>query len=256
MEKEPVTYDLTGRKAVVTGASEGIGKAIACALAANGAEVILCSRRAEALQSVMADITSSGGQAQIFALDVTNLDSLRRLKEFVADRFGRLDILVNNAAYTVTKPAVEVTEAEWDAMVNTSLKGLFFCSQILSALMRPQQYGKVINISSTLSRRTGRNRAVYAAIKAATSHLTSALASEWGPEGIRVNAIAPAAVMTPTRESVLTGQTLSHILQHIPLGRLATPEDIANAAVFLSSSASDFITGDTLLVDGGYVSYD
>lgn len=249
-------FELSGKKAIVTGASEGIGLAIAKALASQGAEVLLCSRRPALLEQAADEIRSSGGQAHIFALDVSDLTSIQALRSHTEKLFGKLDILVNNAAFTVTKPAVQISEAEWDQMVNVSLKGTFFCSQILLPLMQTGQYGKIINISSTLSCRTGKNRVVYAAIKAAISHMTQALAAEWAPLGIRVNAIAPAAVQTPTRQAVLTGSTLDRILSHIPLGRLAEPEDIAAAAVFLSSSASDFITGDTLFVDGGYVSYD
>jgi len=246
-------FSLAGRVAAVTGASEGIGEGLARGLAGAGAEVVLCARREDKLKAVKTDIENAGGKAELFVLDVAQLKQIEGLKEFLLRKYGRVDILVNNAAYTVTKPAWEVTEEEWNRMVDISFKGLFFCCQIVGSLMRQRKYGKIINLSSTFSRSIIKGRAVYGGIKAGVSHLTEALAFEWASEGIRVNALAPTAVLTPSRQDHIKGEVLQRILSRIPLGRLATPEDLVGAAIYLSSPASDFVTGQTLFVDGGWV---
>jgi 2-deoxy-D-gluconate 3-dehydrogenase len=246
-------FDLTGRIAVVTGASEGIGRELAIGLAGGGADVIACSRREEKIREVKNEIEKMGRRSEFFVTDVSKVRSIEELKDFIVKKFGKVDILVNNAAFTVTKPAWDVTEEEWDAMLDTSLKGVFFCSKIIGSIMRSQKYGKVINLSSTFSRSTFVGRAVYCAIKAGVSRLTEVLATEWAPDGVRVNAIAPTAVLTPSRAAILKGDNLKRILSRIPLGRLTTPEDLVSAAIYLSSPASDFVTGQTLFVDGGWV---
>ena len=246
-------FSLVDRVAIVTGASEGIGEAIALGLAEAGATVVICSRREEKLKHVKTEIEQKGGKADLFVLDVSKLGDIERLREFALKRFGKIDILVNNAAFTVTKPAWEVTEDEWDLMVDVGFKGLFFCCQIIGASMRQRGYGKIINLSSTFSRSIIKGRSIYGGIKAGVSHLTEALAFEWGAEGIRVNALAPTAVLTPSRRDLLKGEVLERILSRIPLGRLATPEDLLGAIIYLSSPASDFVTGHTLFVDGGWI---
>jgi len=238
---------------VVTGASEGIGRELAIGLARAGADIIVCSRREKKLLEVKKEIEDLGRKAEAFLLDVCNLGDIEKLRDFVRERFKKVDILINNAAFTVTKPAWEVTEREWDLMVNTSFKGVFFSCQMIGSIMRERNYGKIINLSSTFSRSFIPGRSVYAAIKAGISHLTEALATEWAPHGIRVNAIAPTAVRTPSREEILKGEVLKAVLSRIPLGRLATPDDLIGAAIYLSSSASDFVTGHTLFVDGGWI---
>ncbi|MDF1594420.1 MAG: glucose 1-dehydrogenase [Desulfobacterales bacterium] len=246
-------FKLTGKVAVVTGASEGIGSGLAIGLAEAGADIIVCSRREEKLKEVKAEIEKTGRKAEVFVLDICRLSDIEDLKKFILDRFGKVDILVNNAGFTVTKPAWDTTEDEWNGMIDTGFKGLFFCCQIVGSLMKEHGYGKIINLSSTFSRSIIPGRSVYAAVKAGVSHLTEALALEWASSGIRVNALAPTAVMTPSREHLLQGEVLKKILSRIPLGRLATPDDLVNAAIYLASPASDFVTGHTLLVDGGWV---
>jgi len=246
-------FSLDGKVAVITGASEGIGEALALGLAEVGAEIILCSRREAKLKEVQAQMNKTGLRAEIFVLDVCKLGDIQRLKDFILERFGKVDILVNNAGFTVTKPAWEVTEEEWNLMVDTGFKGLFFCCQVIGSIMRQHGYGKILNLSSTFSRSIIRGRSVYGGIKAGVSHLTEALALEWASDGIRVNALAPTAVLTPSRKETLKGEVLQRILSRIPLGRLATPEDLVNATIYLSSPASDFVTGQTLFVDGGWI---
>jgi len=239
--------------AIVTGASEGIGRAIATGLAEAGADLIICSRREEKLREVKTEIEKLGRRAEVYVLDICRLSDIRKLKDFILERFGKVDILVNNAGFTVTKPAWEVTEDEWNLMIDTGFKGLFFCCQIIGSIMQKHGYGKIINLSSTFSRSIIKGRAVYGGIKAGVSHLTEALALEWASDGIRVNALAPTAVLTPSRRDTLKGEVLQRIVSRIPLGRVATPEDLIGAAIYLSSAASDFVTGHTLFVDGGWV---
>jgi len=246
-------FSLSDKVAVVTGASEGIGEALARGMAEAGADVLICSRREAKLKQVQVQIEQKGRRAEVFVLDVCRLDQIQRLRDFARERFGKVDILVNNAAFTVTKPAWEVTEEEWDVMVDTGFKGLFFCCQVIGSIMRQRGYGKIINLSSTFSRSIIKGRSVYGGIKAGVSHLTEALALEWASDGIRVNALAPTAVLTPSRKETLKGEVLQRILSRIPLGRLATPEDLVSAAGYVSSPASDFVTGHTLFVDGGWV---
>lgn len=246
-------FDLTDKIAVVTGASEGIGRSLALSFAEAGAKVIACSRREQKLREVKAEIENEGQRAEIFVLDVTKISSIESLKDFILKHFGKVDVLVNNAAYKVSKSAWNVTESEWDLMLDTSLKGVFFCCQIIGSIMRNKNYGKIINLSSTFSRSSFPDQSVYATLKAGVSRLTEVLAVEWAAHGIRVNALAPTAVRTPSREESLRGKNLRMVLSRIPLGRLATSEDIAGAAIFLASAASDFVTGQTLFVDGGWV---
>jgi NAD(P)-dependent dehydrogenase (short-subunit alcohol dehydrogenase family) len=241
---------LDGRIAFVTGASEGIGRGLAIGLARAGAEVFLGSRRTHLLEEVRSEIVSLGGRAETVELDVTDLESIRAARRQVADR--GLDILVNNAAVSVNRDAWEISEDDWEAVMNTGPKGVFFCSQLFGSLMRQRGYGKIINLSSTLSRGVVPGASVYATSKAAISHLTRALATEWAAFGIRVNALAPASTMTPSRLSGMTPEREANLMARIPLGRLGTIDDLVPAAVFLAGADSDFVTGQTLYVDGGW----
>ena len=226
---------------------------MAVGLAEAGADIIICSRRAEKLLAVKEIVEKIGRKAEIYAIDIQNVSEIEGLKTFVKAKMGKVDILINNAGYAVTKPAWDVSEDDWDTMVDTGFKGLFFCCQAVGSLMREQGYGKIINLSSTFSKSIVPGRSVYAGIKAGIDHLTEALAMEWAPHGIRVNALAPTAVNTPSRQATLQGPILEKVLARIPLGRLATSEDLLGAVIYLSSEASDFVTGQTLFVDGGWV---
>ena len=246
-------FRLNDKVALITGASEGIGRDLAIGLAKAGADVIVCSRREEKLKEVKDEIENLGRRAEIFVLDVCRVNEIEALKAFIVDGFGKVDILVNNAGCAVTKMANETTEKDWDDMFDVGLKGVFFCSKMIASIMSENQYGKIINLGSTFSHSTIPGRSVYAALKAGLCHLTESLAVEWASNGIRVNVIAPAAVKTPSREGLLQGSVLEMVLNRIPLGRLATPDDLICAAIYLASPASDFITGQTLFVDGGWV---
>ena len=236
---DPLTrFRLNGRVAAVTGASEGIGRELALGLARAGADIVLCSRRAEKLEAAKVEIEQLGRRAEVCALDVCKLSDLHRLKSLILDRFGKVVFKSTDGG------------SGW---VDTGFKGLFFCCQIVGSIMRDRQYGKIINLSSTFSRSIIKGRSVYGGIKAGVSHMPEALALEWAGHGIRVNALAPTAMLTPSRDDLLKGEFLEMILGRIPLGRLAASEDLTDAAVYLSSPASDFVTGHTLFVDGGWV---
>jgi len=246
-------FRLTNKVAVITGASEGIGRDIAIGLAEAGAEIIICGRRQKKLLEVKEIAEKNGCKVEMCVIDIQKVSDIQKLKEFIEAKTGKVDILINNAGYAVTKPAWDVSENDWDTMVDTGFKGLFFCCQAVGSIMRRRGYGKIINLSSTFSKSIVPGRSVYGGIKAGINHLTEALAMEWAPHGIRVNALAPTAVNTPSRQATLQGPMLEKILSRIPMGRLATPEDLIGAVIYLSSEASDFVTGQTLFVDGGWV---
>lgn len=166
-------FDLTGRVAVITGASEGIGRGLSIGYAAAGADLIICSRREELLKNVKAEVEEMGSRAEIFVLDVTQVSAIRELKQFCLDRFGKVDVLVNNAGFAVSKPAWDITEADYDQMLDVGLKGVFFCSQIIGSLMCERGYGKIVNLSSTFAKSTINGRSVYAAYKAGVSPFQS-----------------------------------------------------------------------------------
>jgi NAD(P)-dependent dehydrogenase (short-subunit alcohol dehydrogenase family) len=250
-------FRLDGRIAIVTGASDGIGKAIALGFAAAGARVVLVGRRDAPLQAVETAIAAFGGRAHRFVADISRVDPIRALglwfNETIDDGTSPL-ILVNNAGNDLTKPAMEVTEDDWDFVHDLHLKGTFFCAQAFAKPMLAHGYGKIINLSSTWSRSTGPGKSVYCAAKAGVSHLTAALSTEWAPQGIRVNALAPTAVLTDTTRAALAANPAraEFLRNRIPLQRLAETDDVVGAALFLASAASDFVTGDTLFVDGGW----
>jgi len=249
------SFRLDDRLIVVTGASEGIGRAFAECFARAGAFVVLASRRADKLESVRQGIVASGGRAEVVPTDVTRLEDIGNLAAAV----GRLAqdrrlVLVNNAGFGFTKAALETGEAEWDVLFDTHVRGTFFCSQKIGALMLERSYGKIVNLSSSWSAATDAGKSVYGAAKAAVSHLTAALSTEWAPRGVRVNALAPTATMTEFTAKVMAAdpERADRLLSRIKLGRFAQTSDLLGAAVFLASGASDFVTGQTLFVDGGF----
>jgi len=249
------SFRLDDRLIVVTGASEGIGRAFAECFAQAGAFVVLASRRKDKLESVQKAITASGGSAEVIPTDVTRLEDIANL----ADAAGRLArdrrlVLVNNAGFGFTKAALEVTEKDWDALFATHVKGAFFCSQRIAPLMIERGYGKIINLSSSWSAATDGGKSAYGAAKAAISHLTAQLSTEWAPLGVRVNAIAPTATLTDfvARSLAASPERFDRLRSRIKLGRFAQTSDLLGAALFLASAASDFVTGQTLFVDGGF----
>lgn len=247
------SFRLDGRIAVVTGASLGIGQAIAVAFATAGAQLALVSRQIPHLAETVAGIEAVCGQASCFQADLRSVPQIQRLVQEVLAEHGQVDILVNAAGLPQTRRASDVTEKDWDAVIDTSLKGVYFSCLYFAGPMTKRGYGKIINLSSTYSESVATGKSVYATAKAGVSQLTRALALEWAPFGVRVNALAPTVTVTPTRRGVLADkERLDWLLSRIPLGRCAQPEDLVGAALFLASEASDFVTGHTLFVDGGW----
>jgi len=252
----PPSFRLDDRLIVVTGSAEGIGRAFAEGFAQSGAHVVLASRRREKLEEVQQAITTRGGRADVVQTDLTRLADIAALGAVVrklAQGNERRIVLVNNAGYGFTKAAIEVTEADWNSVFDVHVKGAFFCAQQLAPLMIERGYGKIINMSSTWSALTDVGKSAYCAAKAAVSHLTAQLATEWASAGIRVNAIAPGTTMTEFVQKAAAANPARYekLLGKIKLGRYETPADLLGAAIFLASGASDFVTGQTLYVDGG-----
>jgi NAD(P)-dependent dehydrogenase (short-subunit alcohol dehydrogenase family) len=261
-QNELPSFRLDGRLAVITGASDGIGRAFALAYSRSGAEVVLVSRTREKLLEVKSAIEAAGGRAHVLRADVSKTEDIRSIEQEVpklinSSKDNARDsglILVNCAGSGFTKPALDITEEDWDRILDVHAKGTFFCCQAMGRLMIERGYGKIINLSSTWSASTDMGKSVYGAAKAGVSYLTAALSTEWAPLGVRVNAIAPTSTLTEStsrsfRENEPRAQRL---LSRIKLGRFAEPSDLVGAAVFLASPASDFITGHTLYVDGGW----
>lgn len=247
--------DLNGATSVIIGGNQGIGAAIATGLARSGSRVVLAARDEQRLAEASADIKSGPNAGVVVTrVDVTSVDSIRSAAEELETSVGVPRILVNSAGGTLRKRAFEVSPEEWNTLLDTHLRGTFFSCQAFGRGMADAGYGKIINLSSTWSSTVAPERSVYATAKAGVSHLTSALATEWAPLGIRVNAIAPTATTTPRVMERLSRDESSadFALSRIPLGRLARPEDVVGAALFLSGPESDFITGHTLYVDGGW----
>jgi NAD(P)-dependent dehydrogenase (short-subunit alcohol dehydrogenase family) len=251
------SFRLDDRLIVVTGSSEGIGRVFAESFARAGAFVVLASRRPDKLEAVRQSIAASGGRAEVVATDVSRLADIRALAQTVrrlVEREARHLVLVNNAGLRFTKPALEVVEQDWDTLFDVHVKGAFFCAQQIAPLMIARRYGKIINLSSTWSVATDAGKSAYCAAKAAISHLTAALSTEWAPLGVRVNALAPSTTVTGSVQTMIATnpERSERLLSRVKLGRFAQPSDLVGSAVFLASGASDFITGQTLFVDGGF----
>ena len=251
------SFRLDGRLAVITGASQGIGRAFALAYSRVGAEVVLVSRSREKLLEVQRAVEAAGGRAHVICADVSKIEDIRQLGQGFSKLVEGRDlglVLVNCAGFGLTKPALEVTEEDWDRVLDVHAKGTFFCCQIFGRRMIERGYGKIINLSSTWSASTDLGKSIYGAAKAGVSYLTAAFSTEWAPLGVRVNAIAPTSTLTEStslafRENEARAERLR---SRIKLGRFAEPSDLVGAALFLASPASDFISGQTLFVDGGW----
>ncbi len=264
-----------GRVAVVTGAGQGIGQAIAYRLSDEGATVVVAEHNPETAAIVAREIESKGQRALAYPVDVSDVAAVGRMAADVMQAHGQLDILVNNAGVMQTKPMMELTAGDWDRIITVNQRGLFFCLQAVAAQMirqvpeevkaagrAPRSFGKIVNLSS-ISGRRGRPLAThYAASKAAVISITQSAALALAPYNINVNAICPGVVATPMWEQIdldrgklfgmKPGEAMAAFVEMIPLKRAATPEDIAGAVAFLCSSDADYITGQTLNVDGGF----
>lgn len=250
-------FSLNGKVALVTGAGRGIGQGIAEGLAAQGAHVVCAARTQSQLEQVAQSIAIQGGQATTLQLDMNEMNSIDHALEVIIDQFGRLDILVNNAGINARQPIDEVTEENFDRIVNVNLKGVYFLSQKAARLMAQGGGGKIINIGSLTTGYALTQVSVYTATKGAIGQLTKSQAIEFGKDNIQVNALCPGFVVTPLTEKIWDDPTMRKWgEQRIALGRLANPEDMAGTAVFLASPAADYVTGQVIYVDGGFMAGD
>jgi NAD(P)-dependent dehydrogenase (short-subunit alcohol dehydrogenase family) len=246
-------FDLSGRVALVTGASSGLGRHFAGVLARAGAAVALAARHADRLESARSEIVAQGGRVAAIACDVSDGDSVRDAVATAASALGPLDILVNNAGIAISKPMLEHSEEEWDRVVDTNLKGAWLMSrEVAEGWVKTGRTGRIVNIASLLALRTIRDVPSYAASKAGLVHLTRTMAVELARRGITVNAIAPGYFATDMNREFLASETGQALIGRIPMGRSGQPEDLDGALLLLASDAGAYITGAVLPVDGGH----
>jgi NAD(P)-dependent dehydrogenase (short-subunit alcohol dehydrogenase family) len=246
-------FSIQDKIAIVTGASKGIGYGIAKSLAAAGAKVALTARNKKDLEELVRGISAEGGTAAAYSLDVRDISQIQTVFQQVADDFGSLDIVVNNAGLGEGMLAENVTEQYWDDMIDVNLKGVFFCCQAAGKIMLEQGFGKIINISSQVSIVGIPEGVVYCASKGGVNQLTKVLALEWSSRGVNINAVGPTFIYTPgTSERLDTPEFKQNVLSRIPAGRIGTIDDVAGAVIYLASPASNLVTGTLLLVDGGW----
>lgn len=241
---------LSGKVAVVTGGTRGIGRAITVAFAANGASVFFAGRDEKAAQETIEEASKVGGRVEFARADVAKSDEAKALIEGVANAVGRIDILVNNAGINRDALLVRLKEEDWDAVLNVNLKGAFLCSQAAAKYMMKERSGSIINISSVIGISGNAGQANYAASKAGMIGLTKSMAKELAPRGIRVNAVAPGFIETDMT-AALPESARSKVLPAIPLGRFGDAAEVAGVALFLASEMSSYITGQVIVVDGG-----
>jgi 3-oxoacyl-[acyl-carrier protein] reductase len=241
---------LDGRIALVTGASQGIGRAIALELAAQGAVVALAARTADKLASVADEIRAAGGQAEPFALDIADEASIKAAAKAVLAKFSKIDVLVNNAGITRDGLMLRMKRADWDDVLNTNLTGSFLLTQVVAAAMLRARYGRIINITSVVGQTGQAGQANYSASKAGLIGLTKSLARELASRSITVNAVAPGYIETPMT-AVLNDEQRAAMMRDIPLARAGTDADIAHGVAFLAGEKSGYITGHVLNVNGG-----
>ena len=248
----PSPFDLTGKVALVTGSSRGLGQYFGRALARAGADLIITAREAASLAEFQKEMEGIGRQVRPLSLDVRKHESIQRMAEAAAAQFGRIDILVNNAGCNVRKPALDVTWDDWNLILDTNLRGTFFVSQAVARHMISRKYGRIINVGSVTCVAGSAGLGPYGASRGGVKQLTMSLADDWGVHGITVNCLAPGWFKT-RQNAVLYEDTewVDYLCDRIPLKRPGQPDDLGGAVVFLASDASAYITGQTLLVDGG-----
>jgi NAD(P)-dependent dehydrogenase (short-subunit alcohol dehydrogenase family) len=248
-------FSLAGRVAVVTGAGRGIGKAIALGLADAGADVVVAARTASDIEATASEVTAKGRKALAVPTDVRQSDQVDNLVGKAVAQFGTIDIQVNNAGGYFVASTMQLSEGGWDAIIRENLKSVFLCSKAAAKVMMEHKKGTIISIASVVGFRAYSSNPAYGAAKAAIINFTKTLAIDLAPYNIRVNAIAPGFIATPGSVQLLEVDTvLKAMVDRIPLGRLGQPEEVAQGVVYLASDASSYVTGQTLLIDGGSAS--
>lgn len=248
-----VNFDLTGQVMIVTGASKGIGKAIALAAAEWGADLALGNRNPDDCAEVVAECRAMGRKVEAWALDVAKVESINTFVDKTIETFGRIDCVVNNAGYNTPKPALDYTEEEFDYISDVNFKGAFFMSTAaVRKMIEAGNPGSIITISSQVGVVGGPLRTPYAASKGAVGQFTRSLAGEWAEHNITINAVAPTFTRTPMLEAAVKNPAFAKNLEKVPMGRLAEPEEIAGAVIYLASPAARMVTGQVLCVDGGF----
>ena len=246
-------FDLSGKVAIVTGTSRGLGQSFATALAKAGADLVITSRKLSALTEFKQQIESLGRKALPVQMDVLSQGDIENMVRAAVKEYGRIDILVNNAGMNIRKPSAEVTWQDWDTVLDTNLKGSFFCAQAVAKEMMKRKYGRIINIGSCTCVFGMEGIAAYSASRGAILSMTRSLAAEWGNYGITVNVLAPGWFKT-AQNAVLyeNKEWVNYITSRIPLNRVGRPHDLDGTVVFLASDASEYITGQMILIDGGF----
>ena len=242
--------ELEGKIALVTGAAQGIGRAIALLLAQKGADIVISDINLEKAEEMAKEIEALGRKAMAIKVDVANTNDVERMVEAILERFGQIDILVNNAGIARDKLILRMTEEDWDSVLNVNLKGTFNCTKAVIKHMSKQRKGKIVNIASVVGEMGNVGQANYSASKAGVIGFTKTIAREFAQRGINVNAIAPGYIETPMTEA-LPEKVKEELRRMIPMERLGRPEDVAQAVLFLVSEATSYITGQVLNVNGG-----
>jgi len=246
-------FDLTDKIAMVTGSTRGLGETSAKALAKAGADIAVCGRNPQDLERVSAEIQTMGRKSQGFELDVLSKEKVKKAVEQILNHFGRVDILVNNAGTNYRVPVLEYPEEQWDLIINTNLKGYFLVAQAVVPQMIEQGYGKVINMSSILGKVGLANQLAYASSKGGVDQMTKVMALEWAKQGVRVNAIGPTYFETDMVKQIRNDTVrFNFINERTPMGRWGYLPELEGTVIFLAAPASDFITGQTIYVDGGW----
>jgi len=241
---------LKDKVALITGSARGIGREIAFLFAKEGASIIICDVNEESARKTSEELESSGAKAISFCADVTNFSQVEEILNKILDKFGKIDILINNAGITKDGLLVRMKEADWDAVLGVNLKGTFVCTKAVSKVMIKQRKGKIVSIASIIGIMGNAGQANYAASKAGIIGFTKSIARELASRNITVNAVAPGYIQTEMTAK-LSDEAREQMLKNIPLNRLGSPEDVASVCLFLASSDADYITGQTIVVDGG-----